>query len=75
MKGSTWFCGVLPGSTGFWVLPGSAGFYRVQILQGSGGLRYFAYHVVTNRIGASVATHDVSGGRVGSWKNCVTIAA
>jgi hypothetical protein len=31
-------------------------------------------HVVTNGVGAIVATHDVSGRRVGSSKNCVTIA-
>jgi hypothetical protein len=31
-------------------------------------------HVVTNGVGAIVAMHDVSGRRVGSSKNSVTIA-
>jgi len=32
-------------------------------------------HVVANGIGGIVAMHDVSGFRVGSSKNCMTIAA
>jgi len=32
-------------------------------------------HVVANDIGGIVATHDVSGFRDGSSKNCITIAA
>jgi hypothetical protein len=30
-------------------------------------------HAITNCIGAIVAMHDVSGWRVGSSRNCVTI--
>jgi hypothetical protein len=32
-------------------------------------------HIVANGIGGIVATHDVSGFRVGSSRNCMTIAA